>query len=446
MAFTKRRTKPPQEEQTDDAGYKPPKRKSIGKYDDYRTADGPQGKLVYKRPEKPKTGKFSGQSGGPKKSSNDKFSKDKFPNDKPLKGKFSNDKFPKDKFERGPKKWSADGPKKPYADRKSFRDDGDSARGGDKPFRSSAGRERGSDRPEGRRNLDKPAFAESGPKSGPRTGPRTGPKTGANAGPKPRRTDSFGSGGSGGYKGSKSGSSFGSKPGGFGAPRKNAFPRAVPKPTKSPLKASQTHALTAIINRELPSALKRLREADSSCLDSATKILDSIDALNSIIAELSSDNPPENLEETTESLKSVAEKLNCHSSFGDLVGQRISRVIDFLESIEPVLAEIAQEFQGGEKKPVRTVRTSKIEREEIEDDLDDESVEKPKASKKRSVKEEKAKDPDADSPKASSPAKAKKAKRAVQEVEEELFGPDGEAMSQADINALIGKLGHKTEE
>ncbi|MDR1296333.1 MAG: hypothetical protein LBO05_02960 [Deltaproteobacteria bacterium] len=498
MALTKRRPLVPKnEEETPPEGRRPHRRGNPGKYEDYQSAEGPHGRVLYKRPDregdarrspgatpgrrrigpwadkpdkpgpseeggrrpwrKPEVSYRTGRPGGHKKFEDRGFMNKKSDSRGSAGGNNKRD-------DKGPGARGGPGGHKKYDDKgpgaggyKKFegkgRDDKETG-GGYKKFerksrddkdsggaRKFEGKETGGYKKFERKSRDD---KESG----------GGHKKPGAAGP-------------GGYK------KFDDK-GGFSKDFKKgpagSF-RPVPKPVKPALKPSQLHALEAITDRELPLALKRLGEAEDQCVSAAGKCLDIAEKLNLIATSMLEDIPgltssPESVERQLAAIKSLAEGLNQYSAFGDLVGQRITRVADFLETIDPILVELVADGQAVRTPPAKRAPkdrpgTGKAPAAKRASNFGDKSEDKPAgeaaSSKKRPPRpadddgaeawRSRANPPDELEP---APKLNKKAKKRLQaELDlagaSELMGPDDEGLEQEEINKLISKLGHRSD-
>ncbi|MDR2387050.1 MAG: hypothetical protein LBE80_05625 [Deltaproteobacteria bacterium] len=357
MAFFKRRPHIPHVRRDDEGAERPYKRQSRNKYDDYASADSPSGKVVYKRPNlNRKSYRDDGGDSGSRRFAGprDGHSDDQGGSDRP---KSFRDNRDRDNYGRRDK-------------------DSDKSSGGyGRPKRSDYGQ-----KPFRKDRDEEPAY---GPKraSGRSFGP--GPKREGRSQDSGSKWEGSGRSHDSGSKWEGSGRSFGSGPKrdgssrSFGSGPKREGSRSfgpgqkregrsygpVPKPTRPNLKASQLLVLRTMVDREIPSSIKRLSEAEDKCLSVSQKLLDHADALanlklnlTNIVAELSedSDSRPA-FENMAEICDLISQSLNLEASIGDLVGQRLTKVSDFLESSTSILVEIIEEHGGPEpgKKSLR---------------------------------------------------------------------------------------------
>ncbi|MDR2302624.1 MAG: hypothetical protein LBF38_11375, partial [Deltaproteobacteria bacterium] len=330
MAFFKRRPHVPNRGQNTDGGEGPPKRKSRNKYDDYVSADGPSGKLVYKRPNmKRKSYQDDGGDSPPRRFAS-------------------------------PRGRSSDGDG--GSDRpKSFRDNRDRDDYGHKgKGPSSGGYGRGQRNDYGGKPYRKDRDDDQGQGSGPKKSRSFG------SGPKREgfgRSHDSGSKWEGSSRSHDSGHKRegSSRPHGSG-PKREGFTRShgpLGKPAKASLKPSQVLVLKTIVDREIPSSLKRLGEAEDKCLSVSQKLLDYADTLANVklyIPDLLEDLPEDSdsrdaLEQIGRTCDLIAQSLNVEASIGDLVGQRLIKVSDFLESSTSIFTEIIEEHGGAEAGP-----------------------------------------------------------------------------------------------
>ncbi|MDR0620977.1 MAG: hypothetical protein LBJ61_03765 [Deltaproteobacteria bacterium] len=333
MAFFKRRPHIPRPAEDGDGGNRPPTRKSRNKYDDYDSSEGPAGKVVFKRPNMATKGPRAGRDGPPPK----RFSK------------------PGPRFrdrEEGSGESGGDWPKKPGGFKR-----GQGGDYGDKPSRGRQGE--GPARPYG-------AGAKKEGSDRPYAAKREGSSRPYGTGSKREGSDRPYGGGA------KRGAP--SRPYGAGAKREDP-PRSfnpVPKPGKASLKASQLLVLRTIVDREIPAALKRLSESEDKCLKVSQNILNHADDLANVKGELAEILADLDLEsETQKALGAIGEKcdlisqkINVEASFGDLIGQRLIKITDFLESSLSIFEELIEEHGGAEaaKKAARAkpaVKTAK---------------------------------------------------------------------------------------
>jgi hypothetical protein len=132
---------------------------------------------------------------------------------------------------------------------------------------------------------------------------------------------------------------------------KSADARSLAKPFRSALKASQIAALKAAVDREIPQALKRLSEAQDRCRLSAEEVLTATEQLSELLSPPSDQSSPEeNLETARQQAKALVSKLNTSASFNDLVGQRLMKVSEFLETLSPIFSEIVDEASPPPRK------------------------------------------------------------------------------------------------
>jgi hypothetical protein len=199
--------------------------------------------------------------------------------------------------------------------------------------------------------------------------------------------------------------------------------------------------LAALVDREIPTALKRLSEAEDKCLKTADSFLNqcaSVEDLSPILSALSQSGPVAGdleaaglVADLAARCSFIAETLNAESSFGDLIGQRLIKVTDFLEITQLILKEILDEFsdRGDPAKPARKP-ADRAARPDTEDAPD-------RAAGLKTAREAGENGPDEGRGKtAKAPSEKRRAFR-----KNELFGPDDEAMTQDEINDLIKKLG-----
>ncbi|MDR1052015.1 MAG: hypothetical protein LBP95_13300 [Deltaproteobacteria bacterium] len=499
MALTKRRPLVPKnEEETPPEGRRPRRRGNPGKYEDYQSAEGPHGRVLYKRPDregdarrspgatpgrrrigpwadkpdrpgpseeggrrpwrKPEVSYRTGRPGGHKKFEDRDFMNKKSDSPGSAGGYNKRD----DKGPGGHKKFEG----KETGGYKKFegkgRDDKETG-GGYKKFE---GKETG-----GYKKFERKSYDD---KDSGGTRKFEGKETGGYKKFERKSYDDKDSGG--GHKKPGAAGPGGHKKfddkGGFSKDFKKgpagSF-RPVPKPVKPALKPSQLHALEAITDRELPLALKRLGEAEDQCVSAAEKCLDIAEKLNLIATSMLEDIPgltssPESVERQLAAIKSLAEGLNQYSAFGDLVGQRITRVADFLETIDPILVELVADGQAVRTPPAkRSLKdrpgTGKAPAAKRASNFGDKSGDKPDGeaapSKKRpprpddddgaEARRSRATPPDEPAPKLNK--KARKRLQAELDLAEasELMGPDDEGLEQEEINKLISKLGHRSD-
>jgi hypothetical protein len=142
-------------------------------------------------------------------------------------------------------------------------------------------------------------------------------------------------------------------PKGYG-PKKDFGPKSwgqdkgFPKPAKAALRPSQSAALAAAADREIPASLKRLAEAEGQCLKAAETILELSETIQGLLGRLAEGgSAPESLagalSAVAEAMAPIPERLSLSASFHDLAGQRMAKVADFLEDLGPILEEILEE-------------------------------------------------------------------------------------------------------
>jgi hypothetical protein len=224
--------------------------------------------------------------------------------------------------------------------------------------------------------------------------------------------------------------------------------------------------LKTIVDREIPAALKRLSESEDSCLKASEALLSHSDeiavarpGLIDALAKL-----PEGfedakvLEDLAGLLDRVSKNLNVVASFGDLVGQRLIKTIDFLESALPIVQEIIEEYTGPEKNKASREKTGQkwanepADRRPAQPNGDHFGPKKagktPKALAEEAVEADWEKEghppmetnnqepkKPATGEKLAKPKKMKKAQKAG-----ELFGPDDDGLTQEEVTELVNKL------
>jgi hypothetical protein len=237
----------------------------------------------------------------------------------------------------------------------------------------------------------------------------------------------------------------------------------APRPGKPALKPSQVHALTAIVDRELPNALKRLSEAEDRCLSAATNLLDqasSLDGFGEVLGLLSGlesvaadERATRHLSSLADIARKVSETINHEASFGDLIGQRIVKISEFLETVHVILQEILEEHSAPKKAPAPRAAPSKWAQREQD----------PGPARTRGKGTWAAREPEdgplpeddrdgghtGDRPRAAKRARPDgPVKRPRDKADpprgDDSFGPDDEGLDQEEVNDLIKKLGPRS--
>jgi hypothetical protein len=173
----------------------------------------------------------------------------------------------------------------------------------------------------------------------------------------------------------------------YRSPKTSSYGDKAPKPTKSFLKASQSAALVAAIDREIPAAIKRLTESEDRLRKSAELILTLMESLQGVLESASNFSPNSNTaEDVTKTFKELffpahglVGQLGQAASFDDLVGQRLMRVTDFLEDLKLILEEIIED------NPMPKAR-EKSSREKAASDKSSKSANKPATKSSQKVK------------------------------------------------------------
>jgi hypothetical protein len=215
------------------------------------------------------------------------------------------------------------------------------------------------------------------------------------------------------------------------------------------------------VDREIPAALKRLSESEDKCLKVAQTLLDHGDSLANAKQDLEA--LIEALPEDSESRPAmmaiavkcdeISQSINIEASIGDLVGQRLLKITDFLESSLTIFQELIEEHGGAEPKKATRAKPGYGKAEDGESRRGPKAYrdhDGPKKPRKASKSEEDRELTDHDDPDngeaeavmarpAAKAAKAAKEKKKAHEGEE-LFGPDDEALSQDEVNELVNKL------
>ncbi|MDR1657427.1 MAG: hypothetical protein LBT47_07720 [Deltaproteobacteria bacterium] len=265
-----------------------------------------------------------------------------------------------------------------------------------------------------------------------------------------------------------------------GSPAKTRFSKPgfdrdkFQKPSQSALKASQSAALVAAADREIPTALKRLSEAENQLLKSAEQILKLGSSFQDVLDKLATfDQQAEpaadvvrTFKELLDSASKVANELSPLASFHDLVGQRLIKVSDFLEDLKAVLEEILEEQPQRKvrreeaiapKKPKAKSARPTITSSPIKDDDDDNEGEPEKSDGTQDHDDFESIDNFEDDDDTSEPKVRKKAnkdeekalkktkmantfKTAKNMEKKSLFGPDAAVDNQTEIDQLVDRL------
>jgi hypothetical protein len=236
------------------------------------------------------------------------------------------------------------------------------------------------------------------------------------------------------------------------------------------LKASQKHALSAILNREFPLAAKRLSEAENHCSNTAVSVLTQItmlDELSSVLTSIGQTEAVSQDKELVERLsmvsakfKNISQTLNTIASFDDLVGQRILKVSDFLDTAQPIFQEIlndldapferkktsfnrseSKSFGEGDQRGSRSRRDADRPHDPSFSDERDRKT-SPKKSRVVQIRETNSLDQEHNPKEAESsePTATPSEQQEEAPKQEELFGPDDDGLSQNEVNNLMKKL------